>query len=105
VDIRDVTERLDASVPLVEQELDRRLKGLRQSVNASGAIRDAMERAIDALDDESAREELRRCLTELDCRLEDISDDAQAITAYDLFDPIRILSADLKAESRPRALW
>jgi hypothetical protein len=36
---------------------------------------------------------------ELDSLLEDLADRARAISAYDVFDPIRVLSADLRLEA------
>jgi hypothetical protein len=60
--IQDLTQRLDTAVPLLEHELDRRLRQLLMSVYASAATRDGMERVIDELDDDAARRELRRLL-------------------------------------------
>jgi hypothetical protein len=100
LELRDVTEMLDAAARDVERQLDRRLDVLQQAVHASRSARDELERAIGDVDDERSRHQLHRLLGELDGRLADVVDRAEEIGVSDLFDPIRVVRADLQLDAR-----
>jgi hypothetical protein len=99
VRILELVDALDRLPGTIERELDSRVDDLSRLIQGSVRVRDDLELAIDDVGDDELRRVMRGQLAQLDSLLEDLADRARAISAYDVFDPIRVLSADLRLEA------
>jgi hypothetical protein len=59
---------------------------------------DELERAVDDVTDESVRRGLFQLLARLDDTRDDLAGELARAVTYDLFDPLRIVMADIRLE-------
>jgi hypothetical protein len=100
----DVIRALDRLPADLERDLDARVGGLRRLIDGSARLRDDLEFAIEEVDDDDLRRRLRRNVTALDELLEELAARAAGLSAYDLFDPIRVLAANLRLDGGQQPL-
>jgi hypothetical protein len=87
---------IQQAITSLDRELERRVLCALKRLGAQISILDTLERELDDVPDEKIRARLQKVLAGLDDAREDAKAEIGGLASYDLWDPLRIIAADIR---------
>jgi hypothetical protein len=99
VDWQELIVAIRLAQASIDRELAARIEVVHDRLRRDRAkALEACDRAIGGVGDDRIRWELERAMEELDLICDDAASAVRGLCTYDLFDPLRVLAADIRDE-------